>query len=102
MKNKDTQTPLTDEYLETVNGMQEAETNPFFYTRLRAKIEKQDDWRFPLSPSWIVAGLSVLLLLNGFMILNKSKSAEQTQMPATATTAVQSFATEYNLTIQSY
>ena len=91
--------PLLDEYLESVNGMQEAETDPFFYTRLSARMQKQEDWVFPLRPAWIVTGLALLLVLNGFMALNRFKNSELTTN--TASSSLQSFATAYDLNIQS-
>jgi hypothetical protein len=91
--------PLLDEYLESVNGMQEVETDPFFYTRLSARMQKQQDWVFPLRPAWIITGLALLLVLNGFMALNRFKSSEQNT--TTASSSLQSFANAYDLNIQS-
>ena len=49
MKNKST--PLVEEYLQSLQGMQQVDTDDFFFTRLKAKMEKNaagDGWNFPL------------------------------------------------------
>jgi hypothetical protein len=90
---------LLDEYLKSVDGMQEAETDPFFYTRLHARMQKQPAWLFPLRPAWIITGLALLLLLNGFMTINKFTAAGQSAVVGVS--PLQDFATAYDLTIQS-
>ncbi len=99
MKNKQANTELFNEYMKSIEGMQEATTDPFFYTRLHAKMQKQQDWLFPLKPSWIVTGLALLLLLNGFMTINKFKTNRRGNQASTS--SLQSFATAYDLNIQS-
>jgi hypothetical protein len=98
MKKNPLPSPLLDEYIESVNGMQEAETDPFFYSRLSARMEKQEGWTFPLKPAWIVTGLALLLVLNGCMVMNRVKATQQNTV---ATTPLQNFAAAYDLTIQS-
>jgi hypothetical protein len=98
MKSKPT--PLVDEHLQSLQGMQEAETGPFFYTRLRARMEKPEarGWSFPLKPAWLVASLVMLLAINSWMLV-KSRSSEP--KPAVAST-LQQFAASYDMTISSY
>jgi hypothetical protein len=95
---KDTFSQILEEYLDSVKNLQEAKTDPFFYTRLRAKMQKQDGWTFPVKPAWIVTTLALLLMVNGFMILNHSKTSEQKTLTSAP---LQRFALAYDLSIQS-
>lgn len=87
---------LLDKHLESVAGMQEAETDPFFYTRLRAKMNRRD-----LSDSnrfragWAIAVLTILLVVNSIMLVKRNGSAQANEA------SLQSFAAAYDLTIQS-
>jgi hypothetical protein len=99
MKRKETTVNLLDEYLETVKGMKEAETPPFFYTRLSARIQKQQDWALPLKPAWLVAGLLVLLAVNAGIVI--SRYTQPLQNNVTGNTSLQNFASGYDLTVQS-
>lgn len=104
MKNKPT--PLLDEHLQSLLGMQEAETDPFFYTRLTARMEKRETqgWRFPVKPAWLVGSLVALLAVNSWMLTQqKGKAAEAKPQPAAATAStLQQFAASYDMTLSSY
>lgn len=92
-------TPLVDEHLQSMQGMKEAGTDNFFYTRLKAKMEKeksQQGWGFPLKPVWVVGTLALLLAVNGFMLLQQSKTKS-----TTAASSLQNFAESYDQTISS-
>ena len=103
-------TPLVDEHLQSIQGMQEVETDDFFYTRLKAKIlarqsgdEKEQamkGWSFPLKPVWVLGTLVVLLAVNGFMLLNQSESKETTSIVSRS--SLQNFAESYDQSISSY
>lgn len=94
-------TPWVDDHLQALQGMQEAETDPFFYTRLKARMEKQEQpgWVFPLKPVWLIAPLLLLLAVNGWVLVQRSKDREAT---ATTTATLQQFAASYNLQVSSY
>jgi len=97
MKKKST--PLVDEHLQSLQGMQEVGTDDFFYTRLKARMDKaQQGWSFPLKPAWVVGSLVLLLAVNGFMLSQKFK-AGKTQKSTSST--LQSFAESYDQTIVS-
>jgi len=94
-------TPLTDEYLMSIEGMKEAEASPFFYTKLKARMEKKTEekvWIFQLKPAYIITMLIVFLSINCVVVINQvqSKKAE------TTSSALKSFANSYNLTVSNY
>lgn len=95
-------TSLADEHLQSLAGMQEAQTDDFFYSRLRARMEnntEQQRWNFPLKPVWVIGGLALLLAINGFMLVQQSGSKKQTM--ASGSSSLQSFAESYDQTITS-
>lgn len=92
-------TPSVDEHLQTLQGMQEVGTDDFFYTRLKARMEKekpQQGWSFPLKPVWVVGTLALLLAVNGFMLSQQAKTKS-----TTSTSSLQNFAQSYDQTISS-
>ncbi len=92
-------TPLVDEHLQSIAGMQEVGTDDFFYTRLKARMEKENSqpgWSFPLKPVWVVGTLALLLAVNGFMLSQQHKTKAKT-----TTSSLQSFAESYDQTISS-
>lgn len=95
-------TPLVDEHLKAMQGMQEAGTDDFFYTRLKARMEKENGiqkWNFPLKPVWIVGALSILLAVNGFMLAQQFKTKET--KTAVTNSSLENFAESYDQTISS-
>lgn len=95
-------TPLVDEHLQNFEGMQEAVTDDFFYTRLKARMQKeksQPGWVFSLKPVWIVSALALLLVVNSFMLSQQFKNKE-TKSTASAS-SLQSFAESYDQIISS-
>jgi hypothetical protein len=94
-------TPLVDEHLRSIEGMREASTDDFFYTRLRARMEhrENDGWRFPFKPAWIIGMLTLLLVVNGFMLGSSLKTKKQ---DTSSITALQGFAQEYDQNIVTY
>ena len=96
------QTPLVDDHLLAVQGMKEADTDDFFYTRLKARMEKAQNaqgWSLPLKPVWVVGTLVLLLAVNGFMLSQQFKTKQIT--PTSSSSSLQSFAESYDQTISS-
>jgi hypothetical protein len=94
-------TPLVDEHLESLRAMQEVGTDAFFYTRLKARMEKRGEvagWNFPLKPVWVLSSMALLFTINVFMLLQQFKTSHS-QFRSSAT--VQSFAEQYDQTISS-
>ncbi|HEV7783267.1 MAG TPA: hypothetical protein VGO58_18455 [Chitinophagaceae bacterium] len=100
MKNK--VTPLVDEYLESLSGMQEAGTDDFFYTRLKARMDRQgpsQGWSLPVRPVWVAGILFVFLALNSFMLLQRSRASKI--KTTTSSSSLQKFAESYDQVISS-
>ena len=102
MKKKSTL--LLDEHLLSLKGMQEAGTDDFFYTRLKARMlakqtEGESNWNFSLRPVWVVASMALLLVVNVFILSQQNKS---TVKPTISSNSLQSFAESYDQTISSY
>ncbi len=98
MKRKST-LPL-DEHLPILNEMVEVGTDDFFYTRLKARLEKESggaEWSFPIKPVWLVATLFILLAVNCFTLIKQSNSTDVQN----ETSSIQSFATSYDQTINT-
>ena len=70
--NTNKNTPLVDQYLESIENIKEAETDTFFYTRLKARMEgPQDVWGFSLKPALLIVMLTIMLLVNSFIIIDQ-------------------------------
>ena len=86
-----------DEILSSLDNIQKAEVPDFFYTRLKARMDRESE--VPSSRPWILkpvytfAALVIVLLVNAF-VLFKENGVKQT---ATAVDPMQSIAAEYNL-----
>lgn len=97
---KQNATKLLDEHLPVIQEMVEVGTDDFFYTRLKARLEKESavsSWSFPVKPAWVIATLFVLLTLNCFTLI-KQYNTKETQSD---TNTIQSFAASYDQTINT-
>ena len=63
-------TPLSDEYLQVIDGISDAEPKPFFYTRLKVRIQKNEESIIVWKPSLALA-LTVILLFNIYFLRTK-------------------------------
>lgn len=88
-----------DEILNSLDGCTQATAPDFFYTRLKARMEKEaapaarTSW--VLRPAYAFAGMAIILLINVLAVFNQPNTEENT-----ATTEVdtfQSLAAEYRL-----
>lgn len=94
-------TNMVDDHLKALTGMQEAETDPFFYTRLKARMENrqmQQGWNFPVKPVWLISTLLLLLIINGFVITQQFKTKNTA---VTTGSSLQSFAASYDQTVST-
>jgi hypothetical protein len=88
-----------NEILSSLDNIQRAEAPDFFYTRLRARMERENEavmkrpWY--LSPAFAIAMLLLVLFTNAYFLLNRSSHTESVVVNTTDT--MQSIAAEYNL-----
>jgi hypothetical protein len=94
-------TPLADEYLDSLQPIKEAETAPFFYTRLKARMEKQlqaSNWNFPLKPVWLAGILVLFLFINTFFLVFQVRQSKEVSGQETS---LQNFASGYDLSVST-
>lgn len=96
---KEKNTSLVDELLERIGPFREPETDDFFYTRLKARMEQPAPaWVFPLRPAWVISAFTLLLVLNGVMLFQQHKTKKET---TTAVSPVEQVAESYDLHLSS-
>jgi hypothetical protein len=90
-----------EEVLSSLDGCERAAVSPYFYTRLKAKMENLQDKELPaVRPFWVfrpayaLALLTVVLLINAAVIFNGRSTKETTTAD---TDTIQSIASEYSL-----
>jgi hypothetical protein len=89
-----------EDILGSLEGLQKATAPDFFYTRLKARLEKEiipaaTNPARMLKPVYAWAALAVVLLINAAVILAKSNSNEMISSNETET--LESIAADYNL-----
>ena len=93
-----------EDILSSLNGVKSASVPDFFYTRLKARMEREiEKNRKPvrlLRPVYIVAGLLLIVTMNLFVFLNND-STEETVVEDNDV-AQQSIASEYKLNDVTY
>jgi hypothetical protein len=93
-----------DPVLDSLDGIQRAEMPAFFYTRLQARLEKQNEqenvfWKLLAKPAFSLLTLTLLVVLNVTAIRFFTK--HPTTVNKKETSAIQNFANEYDLGITS-
>ncbi len=85
-----------EDLLSSLDGSQRASAPDFFYTRLKARMEKglnKDARRsWVLRPVYVLAGFALLLIVNAVVILQKDNENTENNMD---TVSAQSIAAEY-------
>jgi hypothetical protein len=95
---KKNNTELVDEYLKSLEGMKDAGTNPFFYTRLRSKMDKRRPQpEFNGRPVFAISILLVFLFVNLWMVDQQKHYKKENN-----TTQLQNFAQAYDFTVSDY
>ena len=97
---KNIPTPLADQYLDSLQQITEAETDPFFYTRLKATMENipDSDCSFALKPVWLLSMLILFLFINTFFLVTEVKQNKETPVQ---NTSLQNFARGYDLSVST-
>lgn len=89
MKNREDIQKEVDLTLGSLDGLTRAETAPFFYTRLKARMARQEtgEWNrwmgWLARPSVSMGILLLFLLLNGYLMFNLYNQREEQVTPAT-------------------
>jgi len=88
-----------EESLRSLDSLQKADPGPWFASKVMRKWEEQENASvsFWLKPSWQLAALGVLFLLNLTFVLNQQNGSEDDR-----STYIQAFAQEYDLSTSSY
>ncbi len=91
---------VLEEHLQILDEMQEVGTDYFFYTRLRARMEAKNAdgaWGFRLRPSLAIPALTILLVLNGFLLFHSTQNKGKQDNAY----SIQRFAADYNQSIET-
>ncbi len=87
----------SDQILESLDGCRSAGAPAFFYTRLKARMEKEilppEKRRWILQPVYILGLTVALVAVNAFLVLTKKTDSSKAEITATQ----QNLAAEYNL-----
>lgn len=91
----------TGEILNSFDGIRPAETPSFFYTRLKARMEREQESTvtpvFFLRPAFLAMSLSLVLIINIVFLTGAGKGAVPSAKNQHNTTGIQSFADAYDL-----
>ena len=98
-----------DKTLDSLEGIQRAEPQPYFYTRLTGRLQRNEKtfWEttgaFLAKPAVAVASLCFIIVLNGFILFRQDSEilTSKTQLPTTASETVMSTDNEYILASSS-
>ncbi len=84
MKQKKDIERRVEETLNSLDGIQRAEPQPWLFSRVKGRLEQEEKtaWgtvgSFLSRPVIAIAGLCLILLLNGFLLLNQGKEPSAT------------------------
>jgi formate-dependent nitrite reductase membrane component NrfD len=92
--------PKVQSIMESFGGIQSAVAPDYFYTRLKGKMQREEEKKaiFIFRPAFITAALSLFLIVNIFSLISIRKAPEerasvQNNKPA----SIESFAAAYNM-----
>jgi len=98
MKDKRHIQEQVDKTLDSLDGIQRASANPFLFTRIQARLQKEETnfwsqaFAFISRPMVAFAGVAIAIIINAVVLLeSRSESVKNTQDDE------QVFASEYNL-----
>ena len=80
MSNKPYNKANSEDILNSLNGVHRAQPQPYFYTRLMAKLDKQrNGWEqvagFISKPVFAIAAIALFLIINVAILFNSSSNA---------------------------
>lgn len=94
-----------EETLQSIDGIQRAAANPYLFTRIQARMQNSQDKRwqqliaFISRPAVAIAGIILILLVNGAVIFNQEKATAATTAGNQPNEQV--FADEYSLAVNT-
>lgn len=65
--------------LSIIDNLKLVKPPEFFFTRLKARLEKENqpnNWSLPLHPAWIIGVLVLFLIINSLIVTQDSKSSK--------------------------
>ncbi len=93
-----------EEILSSLDNAKRAEVPSFFYTRLKARMEKETTARpsWILRPAFALAALLLIILVNAFVIFQSNQTKDTDSVNTVASTlleteSMQSLASEFSL-----
>ena len=90
-----------EEILSGLDGVQRASAPEFFYTRLKARMEKGFEPAVPrkrlLYPVYALAAVILIMFINAAILVTKQNSAGSDTASLNETETLQSIAAEYNI-----
>lgn len=84
MKQRNDTEKRVEETLNSLDGIQRAEPQPWLFSRVKARLmqEEKTGWgmvgSFLARPAIAIAGLCFILLMNGFLLFNQDKESPST------------------------
>lgn len=91
----------TEEILNSIQGIRGVPAPDFFYTRLRARMEKERTVRVgrkrTLQPALLIAGLMLLLLINAVVLFKNRTKSSMVTAPSKENENLQIIATSYHI-----
>lgn len=90
-----------DDILNSLDGIQRAKAPDFFYSRLKARMERQllpeKNAGWVLRPVYAIIALFVVLLINAAVLMRDSQEPSSNLASTTDTETMQSMASEYRV-----
>lgn len=102
MKQKPDLEKKLESALESLQGIQRAQPLPYFYTRLRARMERGKEWGAVAGlisrPAYAIAMICAVLFINTWIVIRNDKT------PAASATriSVSEMPEEYNLAVNTF
>ncbi|MEI9943700.1 MAG: hypothetical protein WDN26_05710 [Chitinophagaceae bacterium] len=85
--------------LGSLDGIRRAAPQPYFYTRLKARMSRENGWsgvaRFMARPAFALAMICVVIFVNTWIVFKTDKEV----MPSGNNAAANEFPAEYDLTV---
>lgn len=99
MINKENIQQEIDKTLESLDGLQRAVSNPFLFTRIKARMQKQSGWErittYLNRPVIALAVLALVIAINGWAVFGSEK---ENSTQETDSIAIADIPDDYNLT----